>query len=83
MTEEGKLVMLNKIRTIYRIALDNGHESLVLGAWGCGVFKHNPKQIAQMFLQILEESEFKNKFKEVCFAVLGESNYNGFKEIIG
>ena len=83
MTEEGKLVMLNKIRAIYRIALDNGHDSLVLGAWGCGVFKHNPKQIAQMFLQILEESEFKNKFKEVCFAVLGESNYNGFKEIIG
>lgn len=83
MTEEGKLVMLNKIRTIYRIALDNGHDSLVLGAWGCGVFKHNPKQIAQMFLHILEESEFKNKFKEVCFAVLGESNYNVFKEIIG
>lgn len=83
LTEEGILVMLNKIRTIYRIALDNGHDSLVLGAWGCGVFRHNPGQIAQMFLQVLDESEFKNKFKEVCFAVLGESNYNGFKEIIG
>lgn len=82
LTEDGKLVMLNKIRTIYRIALDNEHDSLVLGAWGCGVFKHNPEQIAEMFLKILEEPEFKNKFKEVCFAVLGESNYNGFKKVI-
>lgn len=81
-TEEGKCVMLNKIRTIYRIALANGHDSIVLGAWGCGVFKHNPTQIANMFLQILEEKEFKNKFKEVCFAVLGEENYNAFKSVI-
>lgn len=83
MTEDGKIVMLNKIRTIYRIALDNGHDSMVLGAWGCGVFKHNPQQIAKMFLTVLSEDEFKNKFKEVCFAVLGEENYNEFKSVIG
>ena len=82
MTEDGKIVMLNKIRTIYRIALDNEHDSMVLGAWGCGVFKHNPEQIAQMFLLVLEESEFKNKFKEVCFAILGEDNYKGFQKFI-
>lgn len=80
--DDGKLVMLNKMRTIYRIALANGHDSVVLGAWGCGVFRHNPKQIAGMFLQVLEEEEFRNKFKEVCFAVLGEENYKAFKSVI-
>lgn len=36
-----------------------------------------------MFMQVLGETEFKNKFKEVCFAVLGDSNYNGFKTVLG
>jgi len=82
LTEEGKAVMHNKIRTIYRIALDNGHDSLVLGAWGCGVFKHRPDQIASMFLQILDEPEFKNKFKDVRFAVIGSKNVMGFRQVI-
>ena len=82
LTEDGKVVMLNKIRTIYRIALDNGHDSIVLGAWGCGVFKHNPEQIARMFLDILSEEEFRNRFREVRFAVLGEKNYEGFRKVL-
>ena len=32
----GKEIEKNKIRTIYRIALDNDPDSLVLGAFGCG-----------------------------------------------
>lgn len=82
LTKDGKAVMLNKIRTIYRIALDNGHDSIVLGAWGCGVFKHNPEQIARMFLDILSEEEFRNRFREVRFAVLGEKNYGGFRKVL-
>ena len=35
-TPEGEQVMRDKIRTIYRIALLNGHDSIVLGAFGCG-----------------------------------------------
>lgn len=82
LTEDGKVVMLNKIRIIYRIALDNDHDSIVLGVWGCGVFKHNPEQIDRMFLDILSEEEFRNRFREVRFAVLGEKNYDGFKKVL-
>lgn len=82
LTDEGKVVMKNKMRTIYRIALDNGHNSLVLGAWGCGVFKQRPGQIASMFTQVLNEPEFKNKFREVRFAVLGTKNILGFRQVI-
>jgi len=62
--------------------LDNGHDSLVLGAWGCGVFKQRPVQIASMFLQILDEPEFKNKFKDIRFAVIGTKNVMGFEQVI-
>ena len=37
-TKEGEALMRDKIRTLYRIALLNGHDSLVLGAMGCGAF---------------------------------------------
>jgi uncharacterized protein (TIGR02452 family) len=35
-TPEGKEIMLNKIRTIFRMGVEHGKDSLVLGAFGCG-----------------------------------------------
>ncbi len=69
-TPEGEQVMRDKIRTIYRIALLNGHDSLVLGAFGCGVFQLNPKLVAEYFKQVLDEDEFRGKFHTVAFAIL-------------
>ena len=69
LTEEGKEIEMNKIRTIYRIALDNGHDSLVLGALGCGDFRMKSEEVSLLFKKVLEEKEFKNKFKEITFAI--------------
>ena len=69
-TPEGKQVMFDKIRTIYRIALLNGHDSLVLGAFGCGVFQLKPELVAKYFKQILDEDEFRGKFHTIVFAML-------------
>ena len=65
-----------KIRTIFRIALKHGHDSIVLGAWGCGAFKNPPAHIAKLFHQILEECEFKDKFAKVVFAIM-ENHHAG------
>ena len=78
LTSEGKEIMLNKIRTIYRIAIANGHDSIVLGAWGCGVNKQRPKQLAGMFKQVMDEVEFRRRFREVFFAIEGHKNYVHF-----
>ena len=64
----------NKIRTIFRIGLLNGHDSLVLGALGCGAFRNPPSHIAELFHEIMEESEFKNKYKLLLFAILDDHN---------
>lgn len=69
-TPEGQQVMFEKIRTIYRIALLNGHDSLVLGAFGCGVFRLKPELVAAYFNDVLQEEEFHGKFHTVVFAML-------------
>lgn len=69
-TPEGKQVMFDKIRTIYRIALLNSHDSLVLGAFGCGVFQLKPELVAAFFKEVLQENEFRGKFHSVVFALL-------------
>lgn len=69
LTNEGKEIEKNKIRTIYRIALDNNHDSIVLGAFGCGVYNLKSEEVSKLFKEILEETEFKNKFKVIAFAI--------------
>ena len=69
-TPEGRQVMFDKIRTVYCIAQLNGHDSLVLGAFGCGVFQLKPELIAKCFKQVLGEDEFRGKFHTIVFARL-------------
>lgn len=64
----------NKIRTILRIGLRHGHDSLVLGALGCGAFCNPPSHIARLFHEVFEESEFKNKYCLISFAILDDHN---------
>jgi len=60
---------IQKIRTMFRIALSNGHNAIVLGAWGCGDGRTPPEQLAEIFRNILIEDEFRNKFVKVVFAI--------------
>ena len=69
-TSQGEAVQLNKIRTIYRIALKNGHDSIVLGAFGCGVNKLPCAAVANQFKTVLDEPEFKGKFAALVFAIM-------------
>ena len=69
-TPQGDAIQLNKIRTIFRLALKNGHDSIVLGAFGCGVNKLPCQAVADQFRRVLEEPEFKGKFKALVFAIL-------------
>lgn len=64
----------NKMRSIFRIALRHRHDSVVLGAWGCGAFRNPPKHIAYLFHEVLNEIEFKNKFRKIVFAIIEDHN---------
>ena len=64
----------NKMRTILRIGLRHGHDSLVLGALGCGAYRNPPSHIAKLFHEVFEEPEFKNKYRLISFAILDDHN---------
>ncbi len=63
-------IVKNKIRTILRIGLKNGHDAIVLGAFGCGAFKNPPQHMAELFKEVLSEDEFRDKYRKVVFAIL-------------
>ena len=69
--------MLNRIRTILRIAYNNGQRRLVLGAFGCGAFACPPERVASLFKQTLEEQEFQGIFREINFAIIEDNNSHG------
>ena len=62
-------VMRRRISMIFNIALVNQVETLILGAWGCGVFQNDPAIIAQLFAEQLN-GKYKNAFKKIVFAIL-------------
>ena len=70
MCKEEADITLDKMRTIFRIGMMQGHDSLVLSAMGCGAFANPPAHIAKLFHQVIEEDEFKDKFRLIDFAIL-------------
>jgi uncharacterized protein (TIGR02452 family) len=65
-------ILRTRIRKILTVAQAHGHDSLVLGAWGCGAFGNDGHQVSAFFKQALEE-DFKGAFKEVTFAIVDTS----------
>ncbi|MDH6251586.1 uncharacterized protein (TIGR02452 family) [Chryseobacterium sp. H1D6B] len=76
-TDEIFDAMDTRIDKMLALALKQGNQTLILGAWGCGVFRNDPKDIAQLFKKHLQ-GNYKNKFKKVVFAVLTK-NYELLK----
>ena len=65
-----------KLRSILWTAAHHGHQSVVLGAFGCGAFQNEPERIASLFAQLLTgEGEFAGRFRIVVFAII-KSQYN-------
>ena len=86
MPDEAKDITRNKIRAILRVGLVKGHDSLVLGAFGCGAFCNPPQEMAQLFKEVLEESEFKDRYRLILFAILSDhndksSNFQAFESV--
>ena len=77
--EADKPILKEKIRTILRIGALKNHDSLVLGALGCGAFCTPPAQMARLFHQVLDEKEFEGCFRKIVFAIIDSPSSNNFK----
>lgn len=54
---------------VLALAREQGHRCLLLGGWGCGVFRNDPEMVADAFGQWLESETFGGAFDHVTFAV--------------
>ncbi len=58
------------------LAEDRGHRTVLLGAWGCGVFRNDPELVADAFGRWLESPRFAGSFDRVVFAVWDRGHTN-------
>lgn len=86
---QGPLVFANpsdreltkyKMRLCLRIAANQGHTMVVLGALGCEAFKNPPGEVVACWSEVLSESEFGGGwFAEIWFAVLDRRREGNFE----
>ncbi len=61
-------IMARRAARFLSIMAAHGHKHLVLGAWGCGVFRNKPDDVANMFHSLLT-NEFAGVFEQVLFSI--------------
>lgn len=80
----AKSKMKERMYDILKIFAKKDNKNLVLGAYGCGVFRNSPNDVAAWWKQLLD-GDFKNVFESIKFAVLDNSKnqecINAFKKI--
>jgi uncharacterized protein (TIGR02452 family) len=68
--------MDRRIEQIIKVAIDNSTDHLVLGAFGCGVFKNSPEFVADTMYKYLVDKEYGKYFKQVTFAMNDSTSKN-------
>ncbi|MFF4099213.1 TIGR02452 family protein [Streptomyces sp. NPDC001903] len=61
--------LARRAERVLETAALHGYPRLVLGAWGCGVFRNDPAEVAEAFRALLA-GRFAGVFERVVFAVL-------------
>ncbi len=81
-----KSVNTERARKFLWIANREKHQTLILGAWGCGVFQNDPPMIARIFKDLLT-GEFANCFERLVLAIYDRTPtkkvFNAFVEVFG
>ena len=84
--DELRATLERRGRFVLDLARHHAVDTLVLGAWGAGVFRNDPVMVAEIFKQLLA-GDFAGVFGKVVFAVIGTSessaNHRAFAEAFG
>lgn len=63
----------HRIEGVLAVAAESGYRRLVLGAWGCGVFRNDPAMVADAFADHLLHGAWRGRFETIRFSVLDGS----------
>ena len=77
-SDENYRALRNRVEFVVKVAAEQEVDTLILGAWGCGVFGQNPMEVATLFKEYLKKYPY---FKTVVFAILPGPNYDAFEKV--
>jgi uncharacterized protein (TIGR02452 family) len=72
--------MYKRIELIFKVAVANSVEILILGAYGCGIFSCPAIGTAIIFKEMCQR--FRRHFKIIVFPIPDNKNYNPFQSIL-
>ena len=81
---ENQATLRERCEFILAIAREQGVKTLILGAFGCGVFGQDPERVATYFCELLS-GEYQDCFEHVVFAIpimANPENYNAFEKVL-
>lgn len=82
--EDNSQALMSRIDFVFNIALTQKVDTLILGAFGCGVFSQDANEVAQIFEYLLA-NKYAGAFKKVIFAVPcfseRDANYEAFANV--
>lgn len=78
----NSVALSNRIKFVLDIAETENLKTLILGAFGCGVFRQNPEEVAYLFKEYLLSEKY--NFTNIIFAIpdSNSKNYKAFVKVL-
>ena len=74
-----QLKMKERMRIAPAIHAYEKNATILLGAFGCGVFGNDPKDVARWWRELLIDEKYSRFFRRVLFTVLDRTNGSNIK----
>ncbi|MDR2869532.1 MAG: TIGR02452 family protein [Deferribacteraceae bacterium] len=65
--------MKDRMRKVIQLFAVENARTLILGAYGCGVFQNDPRTVANFFVDILQNEGWQHSFERIVFAIFDRS----------
>ncbi len=66
------------LTTEWRVRCHSVPPYVILGAWGCGVFRQDAKEVAKLFKEVFEDANI-----NIVYAIPDDRNFKAFEEVFG
>lgn len=80
--DEVDRIMKHRIECMLVVAANYGYRDLVLGAWGCGAFGHDPYRVAGYFREVLIDKGYMGFFDGIIFGIMDDGRTNNYLAFI-
>ena len=85
-TDKAKQVMKDRMRLALAILAHERNDNIILGAYGCGIFRNNPDDVARWWQELLQDEGYEKYFKRVLFVIKDRpdgKNIMAFQRVFG